>query len=492
MAIRQRKATLVTLAVPMAPAMAPAFAPAPAQHGHPYERTAGQSSFLSNLPLLGRIGEARLDALTAFLIRIVSAAILYLSQIVLARWMGAFEYGIFVFVWTWILVLGGLSHLGLSTAMMRLLPEHLARGEHDLMRGLLRGGRLVALGGGMLVAALGAFALWQFESKLATYYVWPLMLALICVPIFALSELQDGIGRGRGWIGAALVPPYILRPLMILAGMALVVQMEWPLLAETAAAVALGAALIAVLIQAAVLAASLKAEVAPGLRAYDWRRWFATALPLLVFAASELVFQNTDVLAVSFYLTPADVGMYFAAAKTMSLVMFVHFAVGSAMASRFSTMDATGDKAGLKSLIREAVNLTFWPSLAMAVVIIAFGKQLLGLFAPEFTAGHPIMMIVAIGFLARAAMGPSEFILNTLGQQRMCAMVLASAAALNIVLNLVLTPRFGAIGAATATATSMTIAAVCNAIVARRKLGLSLPIWSNLSSTSGASAAARP
>ncbi len=40
------------------------------------------------------------DAVTAFSVRCASAALLYLSQIVLARWMGGYEYGIYVFVWT--------------------------------------------------------------------------------------------------------------------------------------------------------------------------------------------------------------------------------------------------------------------------------------------------------------------------------------------------------------------------------------------------------
>ena len=34
----------------------------------------------------------------AFLIRVFSAGLLYLSQILLARWMGSFEFGIYVYV----------------------------------------------------------------------------------------------------------------------------------------------------------------------------------------------------------------------------------------------------------------------------------------------------------------------------------------------------------------------------------------------------------
>ncbi|MEI9898902.1 MAG: hypothetical protein WDN31_00890 [Hyphomicrobium sp.] len=54
------------------------------------------------------------DALRVFLIRVASAALLFLSQIALARWMGASDYGVFVSLWTAVLVVGGVSHLGLQ------------------------------------------------------------------------------------------------------------------------------------------------------------------------------------------------------------------------------------------------------------------------------------------------------------------------------------------------------------------------------------------
>src|SRR6201746_2410265 len=51
---------------------------------------------------------------TIFIIRVVSAALAYLSQILLARWMGGSDYGAYVYVWTWVLLLGSMMEFGIS------------------------------------------------------------------------------------------------------------------------------------------------------------------------------------------------------------------------------------------------------------------------------------------------------------------------------------------------------------------------------------------
>ena len=179
--------------------------------------------------------------------------------------------------------------------------------------------------------------------------------------------------------------------------------------------------------------------------------------------------------------TPAEVGIYFAAGKTMALIMFVHYAVGSAVAHKFAALNARGDKDGLRAFVKDAVNWTFWSSLAGALLILALGKPLLSLFGPQFNAGYPVMFILVVGLLFRSAMGPVEYLLNMLGEQARCATVLGAAAVLNIALNFALVPAFGLVGAATATAVSLVAAAVMNAIVVWHRLDISIPIWKNLS-----------
>ncbi len=420
------------------------------------------------------------DAIIAFSVRVASAAILYLSQIVLARWMGGFEYGIYVSVWTWVLVLGGLSHLGLNMAMIRLLPEYKEQGRFELHRGLVRGGRLMAFGLGTVAAAVALAGVHLLGDRIESTYVLPFHIALACIPMYALTDVQDGIGRGKAWISLALLPPYVLRPLILLASMIAAHEMGLPMSAQSAATAAIVATWVTALVQLLLLNRRLGTDLPQGPRAYDFRGWFATSLPLLVIGGCEIVMQTADVLIVSRYLPPTDVGIYFAAAKTMGLVLFVHYAVGSAAANRFATLDARGDREALQPLAADAVRWTFWPSVAAAAALLILGWPLLRLFGPAFTSGYPVMFILVVGFLFRAAMGPSEFLLNMMGQQKLCAAVLAVTAALNISLNLVLVPRLGLIGAATATAISLMFAATMNNLVARRHLGIKLSILSNL------------
>ena len=420
------------------------------------------------------------NALLAFAVRVVSAALLYLTQIVLARWMGTTDYGIYVFVWTWVLVLGGLCHLGINLAMIRLVPAYRETGDDALLRGLLRGGRIMALLLGTAVAAAGMAGLCAFGDRLATPYLMPLYIALVCVPLFALTEVQDGIGRGAAWMDVALLPPYVLRPLLLLAAMLAANLGGLPMEAETAAGAAIVATWLTAVVQLVLVNRRIAATIEPGERRYDIRGWLGVSLPLMLIAASELVLQNADILVISRYMTPADVGIYFAAAKTMSLILFVHYAVGSAVANRFATLHARGDREALVAFVRDAVNWTFWPSLAAALLILALGLPLLRLFGPAFEVGYPVMMVLVVGFLARAAMGPAEFLLNMMGEQQLCAAVLMVSAALDIALCFALVPAMGLLGAAIATALSLATAAALNYLVARRRLEIEIAIWHNL------------
>src|SRR4051794_38140700 len=97
---------------------------------------------------------------TAFLIRVASAALVYLTQVLLARWMGSFEFGVYVYVWTWVLLLGGMIDFGLASSAQRFIPEYSGTKQLDLLRGFLAGSRWLVVAIATAWAVLGAAGVW--------------------------------------------------------------------------------------------------------------------------------------------------------------------------------------------------------------------------------------------------------------------------------------------------------------------------------------------
>lgn len=438
---------------------------------------AGWQRAMSILRAVTDRDRAQRDALAAFAIRIGSAGLLYLSQVALARWMGASDYGVYVVAWTCVLALGGLASLGLNQAVIRLVPQYRTTGDMASLAGLIRGSRRAAMGAGTLFALLGLAGVWLLEPLIDSVYVMPIYLALVCIPMYAVTDVQDGIGRGRGWMGLGLLPPYVLRPLLVLVAMAAARVLDMPMNAATAIGAAITATWLSGLLQLWLMDRRLAPETADATASSDWRTWLGIALPLMAITGAEIVMQCADVLILSRTMAPGDVAIYYAAAKTMSLILYVHYAVGSAAANRVAAAAARGDGTALNAAVAESVSWTFWPSLAAGAVILALGQPLLWLFGPNFAAGYPVMMTLVVGFLARSAIGPADMILRMLGEHRTSAIISISTAALAVVLLLVLIPAYGLIGAAAATATALVAEAALNWLAVRRRLGLDVGIW---------------
>ncbi len=211
-----------------------------------------------------------------------------------------------------------------------------------------------------------------------------------------------------------------------------------------------------------------------GAKQKETKFWLITAFPILLVESVVLFLQNTDVLVLSQYHPPEDIAQYYAALKTINLITFVHFAVANAVANRFSAYEARGDKERLAAFIRQSVKWTFCPSLGAAVLLLAMGKPLLWLFGPEFTNAYPVMFILAIGLVIKSMFGPAEYVLNMLGEQKLCAALLFLTALINLALNFLLIPHYGLIGAASATALSLTLAAVFFFITVKVRLKINI------------------
>jgi O-antigen/teichoic acid export membrane protein len=156
----------------------------------------------------------------------------------------------------------------------------------------------------------------------------------------------------------------------------------------------------------------------------------------------------------------------------------VNYAVGSAIAGRLSELKARGDMAGIKKAVGDGARWTFWPSLAGAAALLVVGKPLLAIFGSEFTVGYPLMFVLAAGLVARSVVGPAEFVLRMLGEQKICAVVSGITAIVDLGLSFSLAPHYGTMGVAVANAASLTLMAALFYLFARQRLGFDISAFS--------------
>ncbi|HBT70656.1 MAG TPA: multi antimicrobial extrusion protein MatE, partial [Agrobacterium sp.] len=271
------------------------------------------------------VSRAQRMALVAFAVRIVSAGIAFISQIILARLMGEFEYGLFAFVWVLVILFGNLSCLGFHTTVIRFLPGYRLEEAHDKIMGLTSTARIFAMLSASALALFGFIFLHFFGERIADYYLIPVALALFTLPMVALGDVMNGTARANGWAISALSPTYIVRPVLILLFMLVAIGLGAEKTATTAMLTALMATYVTTLFHFAFMNRRLNRHFRSVTRKVHFRHWLRFAFPVFLIDGIGFLMTNSDVVIVGLYLPPDQVGIYFAAAKTIVLMQFVFF-----------------------------------------------------------------------------------------------------------------------------------------------------------------------
>jgi O-antigen/teichoic acid export membrane protein len=406
-------------------------------------------------------------------IRLAGAGLAYASMILLARWLGAFQFGIYAYIWVWIVVLMPPLSLGYSSSALRFLPDYLARAKWRRLHGFLHQGYLVAFGVSTLIALLGAGLVYAFRAHVAPHYVMPLLIGLACLPVSVLFNQIEGVARAFGWVHSAFLPGYILRPILV---MALVGGAYWagttPNAADALWAL-LSASVLTVLVQGGLVLSGTRKRMIEARPVYHSRHWATISLSFVMIDGFRMLLENSDMLMIGKLLDPDSVAVYFAAARTAGLIAFLYFAVVALAVPKISKIRVTGSHEELQRFVSGVTHLMFWPSLVAAGVLVGLGPFALSLFGGDFESGYWVLLVVLAGLVGRSALGPVEYLLNMTGHHADTLWASGLAALANIGLTLVLVPMMGIAGAAISSALALVGVSLWLALMVKRRLNIS-------------------
>jgi O-antigen/teichoic acid export membrane protein len=408
-------------------------------------------------------------------LRIAFSGLSFLVTVLLARLLGTAGFGAYSYAFAWIVLLGIPAILGSDQLLVREVAAHHAKSDWGLMRGLLRRANgavlLVSLGLALLAAAL-AWALrgrWPSPIMLPTFWV-----ALILLPLVTLTRVRQGAMQGLHRVALGAMPEQLIQP-ALLVGLLSMAYLFWRqrLTAPLAMGLNVGAAAVAFAVGAVLLYRTLPLPVKEAAPVYRDMAWARSALPLVFIASMGVLFGQADTLILGAIKGAQAVGVYSVAHKGAEFITFALVVQNAAFASTAASLYAARDFERLQRLVTRLARWTLLACLPLAIGMIGFGYWfLLYCYGPQFTQARTALAILSFGQLVSVGIGSVGVLLVMTGHERDCATGIAAGAVANILLNLLLVPRWGTEGAAVAYAGSMILWNVLMAVLLYRKVGL--------------------
>lgn len=206
------------------------------------------------------------------------------------------------------------------------------------------------------------------------------------------------------------------------------------------------------------------------------------SVPLMLAQSVQFVMAWTDKLMLGAIDTPdvlnatftnaEEVGFYHAAFKLSMFATFTLMAINSIAAPKFAEMFGKNDMENLKKIVHQSTKMIFWTTLPLVVIFFTFPKFFLGIFGAEFAEkGVYVFLFLSCGRLISSLSGSVGNILQMTGNQNIYSIILLIGAIINVVLNLILIPRYGINGAAIASMTSLIIWNLSMVLVVKKRFG---------------------
>lgn len=396
----------------------------------------------------------------------------FLLHILLSRCLQIRAYGMFCLGIAITTFVASISSLGLHLGVLRFVSIY--RGEGDKAR--LKGTLITAIAFSSLAGVSASALLFVFSGVIATSIFNEPDLAdvirifSISIPFIVLIILLAYVARSFRAMQYDIGLRSVLLPVMRIALVGVVFLLSFRLrgavlafLASNILCTALGLYVVW----------RLFPDIISGLKPiYEARKLLRFSLPVMVAGFTNLLLVRIDRLMLGWLRSPADVGIYNAAAMTALQTGFVLGAFSASFSPMISDLYNKGKKDELERLFQTTTRWIFTISLPITLVLLSFPRSIITLFGPDFRVGWIAVVVLSASYLIKAGVGPSGFMLIMSGRQNIELFNTLAMVILNVTLNFWLIRSYGITGAAIATGASVAAIDIMRVLGVRMFLGI--------------------
>ena len=382
--------------------------------------------------------------------RLVNYAARIGTTVLLARLLGAEQYGMYNLAVTASMIAAAIAVFGLDTAVMRQIAIMNGRRDQPGVWGAIQ----VAVGSGLLFSVVTSTALFALAYPLAGRVfheprLVPLFqVASLVAPFLTTSDILAGATRGfknmRDTVVAQNFLQPILRLVLIIGASILGLNVVVTIIIFGFSDFSASLLLLFFLDKHFSLRRSLHSarRDAKGILTFSFPLWLSDILTTFR--------TNIQTLLIGSLGTIRGVGIFSVANQANLLGNIFHASITQSARPLIAELHDRQDWARLSNLYQTSTKWSVTLNLPFILIMVLFPVQILSIFGKSFEEGATALVILALVSLVNITTGMCGAILEMTGHTRLKLFNSIIRVSLAIFLNFLLIPRWGIVGAAVA------------------------------------------
>jgi O-antigen/teichoic acid export membrane protein len=382
-----------------------------------------------------------------FSARIVGAALMFITQAIIARKLGSLALGQYTQATATMNILASVMPLGFQVIASYFAVEYATRGQSGVLWTFLKQTYLqtIVVAGALFLAGLA------FIPKLQPVQLLWVPICIMAISIaFVFISGSVLVALKRPIIG--LSADIILRPLTIAAALALAlfVSPKTDTIKFMLWAMAFVFMIIS-LIHAAIAVTAIQNLNGESTEPQnEQKRWWRFALPWVLITLATDYFFDLDVILLSSMMSYSDLAVFGAITRVFSIAAFGVSTIYAISLPDIFEAEVNDGAHGFQKKIAKTNLLACCISIVMLLGVLVSGPTILSIFGPEFVKGAGPLAILCLSLLVRSVFGPAALALSMHNKPHLSLPSVVLGLACLVAANMLLVPIWGLYGASLA------------------------------------------
>jgi O-antigen/teichoic acid export membrane protein len=392
--------------------------------------------------------------------RVISMGVNFAVQVLIARYLSKSDYGAFAYALSLVALGETIVTLGLDRAVTRFLPIYHEKEEYNKLFGTM----MMVLGGIISLGIVVIIAIQFLQGTLSQTLVNdPQIITLLAImiilsPVQAIDNVLNGLFAVFSRPKAIFFQKYVLGPAIRLTVVILLI-----LGSSDVTFLAVGyvfGAVLGIMIFGVVLWRILGEQgvwqhFRLRMMQFPLREVLFFTVPLLASDLVYVVMNTMDAVLLESYHGTEYVAAFRVVQPTARLNQLILTSFALLFTPVAARLFARDDREGINNLYWQNAVWVAIISFPIFAVTFSLAQPLTLLLFPEYAESALFMALLSFGYYMNAATGQNGLALKVIGKLRYIVAVDIAAAVVNLGVNLYLIPRYGAMGAAVGTTSTL-------------------------------------